>query len=38
MMRIMTQMNPMNSFDVEGPLMGFSNCLLVEQGSLGPCG
>jgi hypothetical protein len=38
MMRIMTQMNPMNRFDVGGPFMRFSNCLLVEnKGLLGPC-
>jgi hypothetical protein len=32
-MRIMTLMNTMNSFD--GSLMRFSNCVHVEQGSLG---
>jgi hypothetical protein len=35
MMRIMTLMNTMNSFDVEGRLMRFSISLFVEQGSLG---
>jgi hypothetical protein len=37
MMRIMTLMNTMNSFDMKGRLMRFSNSVLVEHGSLGPC-